>query len=254
MEQGSSAYSRLEKDFIGNERMVNYDAQGNLVSISEVVREPDGTLRVLPAVPTTIASSPDSQIPTPQSAPNVESINSKTQSSQNGYPRSMIYAICIATCIISGLITTLIIKNNESEKVQIVNVPAEPSTPQSSLADPNQLNPEPNPGPQDSPPNQQESPDAPVNSPAPPFPDPMSPPADGPASTESGPNGPRPTVENPPTNESGDLPTTAPQDSTKPPKEPANNSTSSKPLKKKEAPQKPKPKPTDPVDLGRDDG
>ena len=253
MEQGSSAYSRIEKDFIGNERMVNYDAQGNIVSISEVVRESDGTLRVLPAVPTNISSAPDSQIPKPHNSPSVESI-SETQSSQNGYPRSMVYAICIGTCIISGLITTLIIKNNESEKIQLVNAPAEPSTPQSSPDEPNQLNSEPNPGPQDSPPKQQESPDAPVNSPAPPFPDPMSPPADGPASTESGPNGPRPTIENPLADESGDLPTTAPQDSTKSPKEPPNNSTTPKPPKKKEAPQKPKPKPTDPVDLGRDDG
>lgn len=39
-------YSRLEKDFLGNERMVHYDGSGNMLGASDVVREPDGTIRV----------------------------------------------------------------------------------------------------------------------------------------------------------------------------------------------------------------
>lgn len=45
------SYSRLEKDFLGNERMVHYDEKGVVVGASEVVREEDGTLRVLDSVP-----------------------------------------------------------------------------------------------------------------------------------------------------------------------------------------------------------
>ena len=39
-------YSRLEKDFLGNERMVHYDASGNMLGASDVQREPDGTIRI----------------------------------------------------------------------------------------------------------------------------------------------------------------------------------------------------------------
>ncbi len=39
-------YSRLEKDFLGNERMVHYDGSGNMIGASDVVREPDGTIRI----------------------------------------------------------------------------------------------------------------------------------------------------------------------------------------------------------------
>ena len=39
-------YSRIEKDFLGNERMVHYDASGNMLGASDVIREPDGTIRV----------------------------------------------------------------------------------------------------------------------------------------------------------------------------------------------------------------
>ena len=39
-------YSRIEKDFLGNERMVHYDASGNMLGASDVIREPDGTIRI----------------------------------------------------------------------------------------------------------------------------------------------------------------------------------------------------------------
>ena len=39
-------YSRLEKDFLGNERMVHYDGSGNMLGASDVIRELDGTIRV----------------------------------------------------------------------------------------------------------------------------------------------------------------------------------------------------------------
>ena len=39
-------YSRVEKDFLGNERMVHYDASGNMLGASDIIREPDGTIRV----------------------------------------------------------------------------------------------------------------------------------------------------------------------------------------------------------------
>ena len=39
-------YSRIEKDFLGNERMVHYDGSGNMIGASDVIREPDGTIRI----------------------------------------------------------------------------------------------------------------------------------------------------------------------------------------------------------------
>jgi hypothetical protein len=39
-------YSRIEKDFLGNERMVHYDASGNMLGASDVIREADGTIRI----------------------------------------------------------------------------------------------------------------------------------------------------------------------------------------------------------------
>jgi hypothetical protein len=39
-------YSRIEKDFLGNERMVHYDAEGNMLGASDVIREEDGTIRI----------------------------------------------------------------------------------------------------------------------------------------------------------------------------------------------------------------
>jgi hypothetical protein len=44
-------YSRIEKDFLGNERMVHYDANGSMLGFSEILREPDGSIRVLGAHP-----------------------------------------------------------------------------------------------------------------------------------------------------------------------------------------------------------
>jgi hypothetical protein len=39
-------FSRIEKDFLGNERMVHYDADGNITGASELVRESDGSFKV----------------------------------------------------------------------------------------------------------------------------------------------------------------------------------------------------------------
>jgi hypothetical protein len=51
-------YSRLEKDFLGNERMVFYDENGQMTGVSEVMREADGTLRVLGTVPVEAGMNP----------------------------------------------------------------------------------------------------------------------------------------------------------------------------------------------------
>jgi type IV secretory pathway VirB10-like protein len=58
--QGSD-YSRLEKDFLGNERMVHYNPHGEVLGFSDVTREEDGTLRVGPIQ---VASEPNPD-PTP---------------------------------------------------------------------------------------------------------------------------------------------------------------------------------------------
>lgn len=50
-------YSRLEKDFLGNERMVHYDGSGNMIGASDVVREPDGTIRIPNEAGTTTAAA-----------------------------------------------------------------------------------------------------------------------------------------------------------------------------------------------------
>lgn len=64
-------YSRLEKDFLGNERMVFYDENGQMTGVAEIMREADGTLRVMGTVPVEAGSNPVSgipQVPTPPQA------------------------------------------------------------------------------------------------------------------------------------------------------------------------------------------
>ena len=59
-------YSRLEKDFLGNERMVHYDASGNMLGASDVIREPDGTIRV---TNDPVSSSSESELPKVEAIP-----------------------------------------------------------------------------------------------------------------------------------------------------------------------------------------
>lgn len=66
-------YSRLEKDFLGNERMVFYDENGQMTGMAEVMREADGTLRVMGTIPVDPAS-PNS--PDPKSRNGAESAGS----------------------------------------------------------------------------------------------------------------------------------------------------------------------------------
>ncbi|HLO97919.1 MAG TPA: hypothetical protein VK171_04925 [Fimbriimonas sp.] len=64
-----SAYSRLEKDFLGIEKMVHYDAEGNKTGVQDVVREEDGTIRVV-GEPTPVIETPGASIPSaPASQP-----------------------------------------------------------------------------------------------------------------------------------------------------------------------------------------
>lgn len=67
----SGAYSRLEKDFLGIERMVHYNAEGVKIGTQDIVREDDGTLRVVgEIVPVNEAAAtytpPVNPVPAPQ--------------------------------------------------------------------------------------------------------------------------------------------------------------------------------------------
>ena len=50
-------YSKLEKDFLGNERMVHYNASGVAISASKVERAEDGSMTVGEPVPVDATAS-----------------------------------------------------------------------------------------------------------------------------------------------------------------------------------------------------
>ena len=68
-------YSRIEKDFLGNERMVHYDASGNMLGASDVIREPDGTMRIL---------NDDSTVEVQADLPKVEAVMPKATANSAG--------------------------------------------------------------------------------------------------------------------------------------------------------------------------
>lgn len=108
-------YSRLEKDFLGNERMVHYDGSGNMIGASDVVREPDGTLRVTnePVHATTPTGLPDVQViePKPKAEPtaHIPADAGKAMAPRPQMPLSQTVTYVIATFIGAMLLTLAVL-------------------------------------------------------------------------------------------------------------------------------------------------
>jgi hypothetical protein len=103
-------YSRLEKDFLGNERMVHYDAAGNMLGASDVIREADGTMRVsndpVPLQPTNDLPPVEAVVPTPKPAsPDPVSAKSLDFSQKPSMPTNQVVMYFIATFIAASLVT-----------------------------------------------------------------------------------------------------------------------------------------------------
>ncbi len=93
-------YSKLEKDFLGNERMVHYNAAGVAVSASKVERAADGSMTVGEPVPLTPQ-------PQPVAAVNLDQPREKT------YPPGTVATIGIASFVIAALGALYILNSNK---------------------------------------------------------------------------------------------------------------------------------------------
>jgi hypothetical protein len=104
-------YSRLEKDFLGNERMVHYDASGNMLGASDVIREPDGTIRISndqsPLTPE--SDSPPVEVVVPVSAASPQEpgigIREREASLTSRMPMNQVVMYSIAAFIATSLLT-----------------------------------------------------------------------------------------------------------------------------------------------------
>ena len=103
-------YSRLEKDFLGNERMVHYDASGNMLGASDVQREADGTIRISndqapltgeTELPKVEAIVPEPKINNPEPQPvSIGGFGQKTN-----MPMNQVVMYCLAAFIATSLLT-----------------------------------------------------------------------------------------------------------------------------------------------------
>lgn len=105
-----SAYSRLEKDFLGIERMVHYDALGNKTGVQEVVREDDGTIRVVGEI-TTVIESPAEPIAASPTATFQSDPIVTTQASppSPGLPANKTFMYVAGAFIGSAILTLIVI-------------------------------------------------------------------------------------------------------------------------------------------------
>ncbi len=119
-------YSRIEKDFLGNERMVQYDASGNMLGASDVIREPDGTMRIL---------NDDSTAEVQRDLPKVEAVMPKASASSvsrdplppigvraanstapNNRLVMTVIAVFIGSCLLTLLVISMFRSNNSSPR------------------------------------------------------------------------------------------------------------------------------------------
>jgi hypothetical protein len=98
-------YSKLEKDFLGNERMVHYNAEGVAISASKVERSEDGSMIVGEPMPLT--SQPQA-VATPSAAPVAEPRT-------GNYPPGTVATIGIASFVVAALAALFIINSNRSD-------------------------------------------------------------------------------------------------------------------------------------------
>ena len=97
-------YSKLEKDFLGNERMVHYNSEGVAVSASRVERAEDGSMIVGEPMPLSAQPQPD---PVP-----VQPIVTSTSPS---YPPGTVATIGIASFVAAAVAALFIINSNRSD-------------------------------------------------------------------------------------------------------------------------------------------
>lgn len=97
-------YSKLEKDFLGNERMVHYSAEGVAVSASKVERSEDGSMTVGEPIP--LASQPQ-----PVAVP----ARVVSEPRPGTYPPGTIATIGIASFVLTALVALIIINSNKSD-------------------------------------------------------------------------------------------------------------------------------------------
>jgi hypothetical protein len=69
MQTMKDGYSRLERDFLGNEKLVHYDGDGKMISASQVTREADGSMKIVGDVPAGALRADDRAMAAAQQAP-----------------------------------------------------------------------------------------------------------------------------------------------------------------------------------------
>ncbi|MEI7576486.1 MAG: hypothetical protein WCK51_06305 [Armatimonadota bacterium] len=97
-------YSKLEKDFLGNERMVHYNSDGVAVSASRVERAEDGSMTVGEPIPLSTQSQP-TQVP----------VRPTTDAGPGSYPPGTVATIGIASFVLAALAALFIINSNKSD-------------------------------------------------------------------------------------------------------------------------------------------
>ena len=97
-------YSKLEKDFLGNERMVHYNVAGIAVSASKVERSEDGSMMVGEPIPLTS-----------QPQPVVAPVRVVNEPRPGTYPPGTIATIGIASFVLTALAAQVIINSNKSD-------------------------------------------------------------------------------------------------------------------------------------------
>jgi hypothetical protein len=110
-------YSRLERDFLGNERMVHYDASGNMLGASDVIREPDGTIRITnePVSATEPNELPKVEAIVPPSKPTAVAPTIGVRDRQNaGLTMNQVVMYSIAAFIATSLLTLAVLSFKRS--------------------------------------------------------------------------------------------------------------------------------------------
>lgn len=97
-------YSKLEKDFLGNERMVHYNAAGVAISASKVDRSEDGSMTVGEPIPLS-----------PQAQPVAAPVQTATDPRSGSYPPGTVATIGIASFVVAALVALFIINSNKHD-------------------------------------------------------------------------------------------------------------------------------------------
>jgi hypothetical protein len=149
VDMSDSGYSRLEKDFLGNERMVHYNAEGAMIGASAVTREEDGSIRISGDIPM-VASTAHESVAAPtvtQAGVAAKAYQSSAKSEEPEKPRfqsetdepsmssAKIFSIAVAAFVGAALIALIFINlrgsGSSSSETRSVNsriqeAPSEP--------------------------------------------------------------------------------------------------------------------------------